>query len=130
MRFSISFLLCRNRPLVGAIEKATKANAVFIKMKRQRKVGKLLHCYQNKSRKIIRQKNCVRLNETINTAEAEVIRQEIVQEDQTRNLKNFTMTTQDINIIVDHTEISTGNINPDHSRKKTLQRARQQVCQK
>ena len=104
MRFDILFLLYRNRPLVGAIEKATKANAVFTKMKRQRKVGKLLHSYQNKSRKIIKQRNCVRLNETINTAEAEVIREEIVQEDRTRNIKNFTMTTQDINIIADHTE--------------------------
>jgi hypothetical protein len=152
----------RKRPLTEAIEKATKANVVSTKMKRQQKAGKLPHSCPNRSRKVIRlQSNCTRLNETIDITETGVAREGTVQEDQTRNIKNFTTTIQDINTIEDHTEyvhttrgcncamclhffcfffrqilthfvyfhrISTGNINPDHSRKKTLQR--QLACQR
>lgn len=97
-----------SRLLREPIEKATKANVVFTKTKKQQKAKKPRHSYQNTRKKLIvfKQRTCARLNETINIIEAVeeqgTVREDEVQGDQTKNIKNFTMITRDISIIAGH----------------------------
>lgn len=103
------FFINSNRLLRETIEKATKANVVFIKTKKHQKAEKPRHSYQSmKKVKIVvfKQRTRARLNEITNTTEVVeeqgTAQEDEVQEDQTQNIKNFTMITRDISIIAAH----------------------------